>query len=322
MKKILITGGAGYIGSHLVHHLVSKGVDTNRIIVLDNLTQGHVELIPKEIAIEICDLKNLEQLTKIFKKYKIVDVIHLAGSAYVGESMINPIMYFENNVNSSINLLKCCEQFNCEKFIFSSSCSVYGNQVGESIGEEHDLNPINPYGESKLIVERILDWVSLIGNMKIVSLRYFNVGGAGYGLKEKHNPETHIIPILLEKSRLGEIVKVYGNDYPTKDGTCERDFVHVNDLAEAHYLALIYMESMPNKREVFNLSGDNPISMLELIKLSESLMGQKISYEFSQRRKGDPPALIARSAKAREMLKWVPKYGLVEILKTTLDSMK
>lgn len=321
MNKILITGGAGYIGSHLVHHLLTKGIDASRIIVLDNLSQGHIKHIPQGVIIERCDLRNLDQLSKIFESYEIEDVMHLAGSAYVGESMINPTMYFDNNVISSINLIKCCEQFKCKSFIFSSSCAVYGHQFGESICEEHELHPINPYGESKLIIEKMLEWTALIGKMKVVTLRYFNVGGAGYGLKEMHNPETHFIPILIKEGKSGGSIKIYGDDYLTEDGTCERDFVHVLDVAEAHYLALIYAESMPKNSEVFNLGGNNPISMLGLIKLSESLLGHKVLYEFSQRRVGDPPFLIAKSDKARMMLKWMPKYDLKEILQTAIDSM-
>ncbi len=321
MRKILVTGGAGYIGSHLVRHLMSRGVEAENIVILDNLSQGHVDYVPLGVGLEICDLKNFTKLSQVFKRHEISEVIHLAGSAYVGESMINPMMYFENNVAASINLIKCCEKFNCKKFIFSSSCAVYGNQIGESICEEHELNPINPYGESKLMVENILGWLAHTGKIKVISLRYFNVGGAGYGLRERHDPETHIIPIVLQEAKAGRSIKIYGDDYPTSDGSCERDFVHVVDLAEAHFLALKYIEEMQTKKEIFNLGGNNPISILDLIKMAESLMDIKISYQFSQRRSGDPASLVAKSNKAREVLGWSPKFGLKEILQTTIDSI-
>ncbi len=319
MKNILITGGAGYIGAHTVHHLISKGFSPNELIVLDNLSQGHQDYLPNGVIFEYCDLKNSDEVLDVFSKKQIGAVIHFAGSAYVGESMENPAKYFENNVVSAINLLNVMVAKKCQKIVFSSTCAIYGTQQLNTITESHPQIPINPYGETKLIIEKMLDWYGAVYGIKSASLRYFNASGAAYGIGEKHVPETHIIPLILDAAISNKAIYINGNDYPTPDGTCIRDYIHVLDLAEAHSLALEHLDKMETNREFFNLGAQQGISILQLVKKCSEITGVNIKYEVTHRRAGDPPMLVADSGKAKRILGWQAQRTINEIITSAWD---
>lgn len=313
-KKILITGGAGYIGSHTVHHLINNGIDSDEIIVLDNLSQGHRSFIPDGVEFAYGDLRNLSDVYNIFRKNEIDAVIHFAGSAYVGESMVIPAKYFENNVSATINLLNAMVNSSCRKIVFSSTCAIYGTQHKPTIDESHPQEPINPYGESKLIIEKMLDWYGISYGIKSISLRYFNASGAAHGIGESHDPETHIIPLIFQAAIAGNPVKIFGSDYPTPDGTCIRDYIHVQDLAHAHLLAVKHLGEMNSTRDFFNLGAQMGISLLQLLDIASSISGIKIKHEISPRRAGDPPFLVANSNKAKNVLGWEAKKDIHEII--------
>lgn len=314
MKKILITGGAGYIGSHTVYHLIDNGFSPSQLIVLDDLSQGHKDYLPEGVIFEHCDLKNADEVLNIFSRNQVSAVIHFAGSTYVGESMENPAKYFENNVVSAINLLNVMVAKKCRKFIFSSTCAIYGTQQSDKITESHPQVPINPYGEAKLIIEKMLDWYSSIYGLKSVSLRYFNASGAGYDIGENHVPETHIIPLIFDAGVSDKPIYINGSDYPTTDGTCIRDYIHVLDLAEAHLLALKYLDEMQTKRESFNLGAQQGVSILQLVKICSEITGINIKYEMINRRAGDPPVLVADSQKAGRILRWKAQRNIEEVV--------
>lgn len=313
MKNILITGGAGYIGSHTIRLLISKGIPTKNIIVFDNLIYGNKKFIPLGVHFYKGDLLNKKDLNLVFKKYHIDSVIHFAAYAYVGESMQNPGKYFENNILGGLNLLEEMLKNNVLKIVFSSSCAIYGHPKTRHISEKSQKNPVNPYGESKLMFEKILNWYDKIHNIKSVCLRYFNAGGADFNIGERHNPETHLIPLVVKKS-LGKIeeLKLFGDDYSTFDGTCIRDYIHVLDLAEAHFFALQYLNK--GKSEKFNLGTGEGTSNLEIIRGVEKISGRKISFNTAHRRKGDPDILIANPSRANKILGWKAKRGIMEIL--------
>jgi UDP-glucose 4-epimerase len=312
---ILITGGAGYIGSHVNKLLNKKGYET---IVLDNLIYGHKEFI-KWGEFILCDLSNIEQLRLIFKKYPIKAVMHFAAFAYVGESVKNPQKYYLNNVKNTLNLIQVMLENNVNYIVFSSTCATYGIPKEIPIPENHPQNPINPYGQSKLMVEKILKDYSDAYGLKYVSLRYFNAAGADIETEigEWHEPETHLIPLVLDVA-IGKSkeVKVFGTDYPTPDGTAIRDFIHVTDLAEAHILALEYL-FRENKSDVFNLGNGRGYSVMEVIKETEKITKKEIKYTKWDRREGDPAVLVGSSKKAKEVLGWNPKYdSLSTIIET------
>lgn len=309
---ILITGGAGYIGSHVNKVLYKRGYET---LVLDNLSYGHKEFV-RWGQFVLCDLENIEAIRLIFKKYPILAVIHLAAFAYVGESMKDPQKYYINNVRNTLNLLQVMIENDVEYLIFSSTCAVYGIPCFLPITEEHPTNPINPYGKSKLFIEKILEDYSAIYGLKYISLRYFNAAGADPDLDigEWHEPETHLIPIILDVA-LGkrDFVPIFGTDYPTPDGTCVRDFIHVTDLAEAHVLALEYLLK-ENRSGIFNLGSEVGFSVKEVINLVEKIIGKKLLVRTFERRLGDPPVLVASSQRAKEVLNFVPKYNDLSII--------
>ena len=315
---ILVTGGAGYIGSHTNKLLNKKGYET---VVFDNLVYGHKEFA-KWGEFVLGDLNNIEQVRLLFEKYDIEAVIHFAAFAYVGESVKKPEKYYLNNVYNTLNLLKVMREYNCKYIVFSSTCATYGVPEKIPIDENHSQNPINPYGQSKLMIEKILEDYSKAYGLKYVSLRYFNVAGADIDgeIGEWHEPETHLIPNILDVAiEKKEYVEVYGTDYPTPDGTCIRDFIHVVDLAEAHILALEYLRKN-QKSDVFNLGNGNGFSVLEVIKKVEEITGKSINYKKMPRREGDPPVLVADATKARNILNWKPKYNSSDtIIETAWD---
>jgi len=315
MRIILITGGAGYIGSHAVKQLLGHGYFP---VTYDNLSEGHKwAVIGGDLVVG--DLADTEKLEETFSNYEIDAIMHIAGNAYVGESMQNPRKYFRNNVLNTINLLDMALDHHIQYFIFSSSCTTYGIPVEIPITEEHPQIPSNPYGESKLMIERILEWYSRIYGLKYVSLRYFNAAGADPDgeIGEAHDPETHLIPLVLQAALedRGHIA-VYGRDYDTPDGTCIRDYIHVTDLAEAHLLALEYLRS-GGKSDVFNLGNGTGYSVKEVIDVAKKVTQQEIHAKEAPRRPGDPPVLIADSEKARRILGWQPRFeNLSDIIET------
>lgn len=310
---ILVTGGAGYIGSHFVKYLIENGKD---VVVFDNLSRGHKEAVHPEAKFEKVDILEYDNLLAALRKYNIDSVVHFAAFAYVGESVENPEMYYMNNVVGSFNLIRGVKECGIKKFVFSSTCSLYGNPYKVPISEDEPTKPINPYAQTKLTIEKILhDFDSAYG-LKYVALRYFNAAGADFEGKigESHQPEPHLIPIVLQTA-LGkrEKISIFGEDYDTEDGTCVRDYIHVNDLADAHLKALEYLDSY-KQSEIFNLGTGSGYSVKELIKTSEKVTGQYLKTEISKRRAGDPAKLVADNKKARTILKWVPKYNLEEII--------
>lgn len=312
---ILIVGGAGYIGSHLNKEISKKGYQT---IVFDNLSYGHENFV-KWGKFEKGDLKNIEDIRRIFKKYELEAVMHFAAFTYVGESVHDPQKYYFNNVKNTLNLLQVMLEENVKYFVFSSTCATYGNPIQIPITETHPQNPINPYGRGKLMVEQVLKDYSDAYGLKYASLRYFNAAGAdpeGY-VGELHDPETHLIPLILDAA-IGkrEDIKVFGTDYDTPDGTCIRDYIHVTDLAAAHILALQYLQK-GGKSDVFNLGNGNGFSVKEVIQTAREVTGKKINEVTEKRRAGDPPILVGSSKKAIEILKWKPQYhDLSRIIET------
>ncbi|MCX6166013.1 MAG: UDP-glucose 4-epimerase GalE [Ignavibacteriae bacterium] len=311
---ILVTGGAGYIGSHTVKKLLDRGIE---VIVFDNLSRGHFEAIPKGVSFEKVDLLDEENLRNALNKYPIDSVIHFAAFAYVGESVENPGLYYRNNVVGSLNLIKAINDARIKKFVFSSTCSIYGNPENIPISENEPANPINPYARTKYMIENILSDFDTSYGLKYVALRYFNAAGdSDDGLiGESHDPEPHLIPLVLYTA-LGKrgSIKIYGDDYPTKDGTCIRDYIHVNDLAEAHIKALEYLKD--GDSTVINLGTGNGYSVKEIVDEARRITGKKIISEIVARRPGDPAVLIADNKKAKEVLGWNPEYNLEKILET------
>ncbi len=312
---ILIVGGAGYIGSHINKQLNKKGYKT---VVFDNLIYGHREAV-KWGEFILGDLSNIEQIKLVFRKYNIDAVMHFAAFAYVGESVEEPQKYYLNNVANTLNLLKIMKEFDCNYFIFSSTCATYGEQQYIPIDEKHPQNPINPYGQSKLMVEKILNDYTKAYGLKYVSLRYFNAAGADIDAEigENHNPETHLIPLTLDAA-LGKIedIKVFGTDYGTSDGSAIRDYIHVTDLADAHILALEYLQK-GGKSDVFNLGNGDGYSVLEVIDMVKKVTKKDFKVTLTDRRAGDPAKLIGDATKAKEILGWKPKYFELETIINT-----
>jgi len=313
-KNILVVGGAGYIGSHQVKMLADN--DYN-VVVYDNLSTGYKDLITVDDFVK-GDLKDKNKLRKTNKSYDIDAVMHFAAFIEVSESVEKPGKYYKNNVSNVINLLNVMVETGVKYFIFSSTAAVYGEPKKVPITEDQFLKPINPYGRSKYIVEQILKDYDKAHDLKYTCFRYFNASGADDSGKigEKHKPETHLIPLVL-KTALGERDKIYifGTDYDTRDGSCIRDFVHVNDLAKVHMRGL---ERLFNgeKSEVFNLGTGKGYSVKEIIDTAKKITGIDFAVEEAERRKGDPARLIADSSKAREILNWEPQYDLEDIIRT------
>lgn len=314
MKNILVIGGAGYIGSHVVKMLADKGYNP---VVFDNLSKGHKEAVEK-FSLELGDLGDKKRLAEVFKKHNIEAVMHFAAFIEVGESVQNPSKYYHNNVAQVLNLLDAMVENNIKYFVFSSTAATFGEPVREKIDETHPQSPINPYGNSKLMVETMLADFDTAYGLKSTALRYFNASGAddSAAIGESHSPETHLIPLVLQAAAgKRPCIKVFGTDYSTPDGTCVRDYVHVNDLARAHILALEKMVR-ENKSDRFNLGSGSGFSVAELIKEAKKITGIDFKVETAPRRAGDPAVLVADSTKAQKVLGWKPEYSLTRIIET------
>jgi UDP-glucose 4-epimerase len=308
-QTILVTGGAGYIGSHAVLSLLRAGYE---VVILDNLVYGHRDLVEKALQVKLVegDTSDRPLLDNLFKTHNFAAVMHFSAYAYVGESVTDPAKYYHNNVLGTLILLEAMLAASVKKFVFSSTCATYGVPKTIPIPEDHPQNPINPYGTTKLMVEQILSDFDAAYDFKSVRFRYFNAAGADPSglLGEDHNPETHLIPLVL-LTALGkrDAISIFGTDYPTADGTCIRDYIHVSDLADAHVLGLEYLLKGGNS-EVFNLGNGSGFSVREVIAAAEAVIGTKIPVKECDRRPGDPPALIGSSEKARKILGWQPQY--------------
>ena len=306
--SVLVTGGAGYIGSVVTEHLLKQGYS---VTVLDKLQQGHKEAVLSPAEFVPGDVCDAETLKHIFRNFKIDAVIHMAADTLVGQSMTDPKRYFHNNLVGGISLLNSMLEHNVNKIIFSSTASVYGEPQNTPIDEDHPKVPINSYGQSKLMFETVLDWYRRAYEIKCMSFRYFCAAGATEQLGEDHHPETHLIPNVLKAAlNKDNTLTVFGIDYPTKDGSCIRDFIHVADVAQAHLLALEKLDSLSGK--VYNLGNGEGYSVLEVIKVSEKIVGDKITVKYGPRRPGDPVTLIASSKRAAEELGWKPEYPELE----------
>ena len=314
--KIFIIGGAGYIGSHMVKiaHLAGHSV-----VTIDNLSTGHRDAVLHG-EFENCDLLNSKKLDSLFKKYKPDAVMHFGAFSLVGESMTEPNKYYQNNVIGTLNLLNVMIENNCMKFVFSSSASVYGDPEYIPIDERHPKKPINPYGKSKLMVEEILKDFDAAYGLKFVSFRYFNAAGHDPDgeLSERHDPETHLLPYIVKAARVkNESVSIFGVENDTKDGTCIRDYIHVNDIADAHLLGLNYLNKDKQQSTVFNLGNGKGFSVREVIDKVKDITKKNFKVIEKDGRKGDPSVLVADDTKARKLLKFKPKFkSLEEIIKT------
>jgi UDP-glucose-4-epimerase GalE len=307
MPKILVTGGAGYIGSHTAHLLLRSGYD---VIVVDDLSRGHAHNVDPGRLRKI-HLGDNAALARLFSEEKFDAVIHFAAYIAVGESTKVPELYFSNNVCGTLSLLSAMIEAGVLRLVFSSTAAVYGNPERVPITEDMAIAPVNPYGDSKVMVERMLGWL----------LRYFNACGAepDAGLGEEHDPETHLIPLLFRAVLTGRPITVFGDDYETSDGTCIRDYIHVSDLAQAHILAVQWLlDGGPS--DAFNVGTGTGQSVREVIRAVEEVTGQKVPYVIGPRREGDPPALVANSDKLRRVLRWEPKYtDLRETVRTAWE---
>lgn len=306
---ILVTGGAGYIGSHAVLALKRAGYS---VVVLDNLVYGHRDLVEQVLQVDLVvgDINDRPLLDELFAKSDIAAVMHFSAYAYVGESVTTPDKYYRNNVVATLTLLEAMQAASINKFVFSSTCATYGVPKTVPIPEDHPQSPINPYGATKLMVERILADFDVAYGLKSVCFRYFNAAGADPSglLGEDHNPETHLIPLVLQTA-LGkrQSVSIFGTDYDTPDGTCIRDYIHVADLADAHILGVEYLLQSGDSA-VFNLGNGSGFSVREVIDTAKQVTGRDIKVVESDRRPGDPPALVGSGEKARKILGWNPQY--------------
>ncbi len=313
---ILVTGGAGYIGSVVVADLVSEGYDT---IVVDNLTEGHRAAVDPGAEFHLGDYGDSELLEHLFSKQKIDYVVHFAAETLVELSMREPVRFFDTNVVKGLNLLEAMRGHGCNRMIFSSTAAAFGEPETVPITEDHPKNPINSYGESKLMFERILNWYHRSYGFKYNAFRYFNAAGAHQGLGEDHANETHLIPLVLFTA-MGkrDRIRVFGDDYPTRDGSCVRDYVHVADLSQAHRLALKNLDNNPARS--YNLGNSEGDTVLEVIETSKKVTGKDIPMTIEGRRPGDPAVLVASSDRARRELGWEPEFpDLESIIKTAWE---
>ena len=317
-EHILVTGGAGYIGSHTTQLLLDQGY---QVTVVDNLSTGHAGSVGDAELIR-CDLRESVELARVLRKKCFTGIIHFAGLSQVGESIDQPLSYFDNNVTGSLNLIDYAAQAGIDRFVFSSSAAVYGIPRTALIDETHPIAPINPYGKSKAMVETMLTESTRANGLRAIALRYFNAAGAmpACGLGEAHDPETHLIPSVLKSLLTGAdaspgdvYLKVFGDDYETPDGTCIRDYVHVTDLAEAHVSALCYVKDTAGARAV-NLGTGRGNSVLEIIDTCQQVTGKEIPHIIEPRRAGDPAVLVADNKLAAKLLNWQPRLTLADIV--------
>ncbi len=306
--NILVTGGAGYIGSHTVLALAAAGFTP---VVFDNLSTGHEQAVPKGVTLVRGDIHDIDFVAETLRRCDIAGVIHFAASSLVGESMENPAKYYENNVEGTLHLLLGLQKAGVSKIVFSSTAAVYGEPEKTPIEEDFPHNPTNVYGRTKLVIEHMLSDFSAAYGLRYVALRYFNAAGAAEGgaIGEDHNPETHLIPLILKAAQgVRDHVAVYGTDYPTKDGTCIRDYIHVTDLADAHVLAMRYLLD-GGESDVFNLGSENGFSVREMIETAKAVTGVDFKVTEEARRAGDPAVLIASSTKCKKILGWHPTHS-------------
>ncbi|MGM0212496.1 UDP-glucose 4-epimerase GalE [Enterococcus sp. AZ109] len=314
--SILVLGGAGYIGSHTVDRLINQGYS---VVVVDNLLTGHRQAVHPKATFYEGDCRDQAFMREVFQHETIEGVVHFAASSLVGESVEKPLKYFNNNVFGMEMLLEVMEEFNVKNIVFSSTAATYGEPEVSPITEETPTNPKNPYGESKLMMEKMMHWCDNAYGMRYVALRYFNVAGAkaDSSIGEDHTPETHLVPIILQVA-LGQRdhLTIFGDDYNTPDGTCIRDYVQVEDLAMAHILALEYLKA-GNDSNVFNLGSNNGYSVKEMLDAAREVTQKEIAAEIGPRRAGDPSTLVASSEKAKNTLGWKPEYtDIKEIIQT------
>jgi UDP-glucose 4-epimerase len=312
---ILVTGGAGYIGSHTVKALSKRGF---QVIILDNLVYGHRDLVEKHLQTKLIvgDIHDQKLLAHLFSSHHISAIIHFAAYAYVGESVVEPARYYQNNLVGTITLLDSMREYGINNLVFSSTCATYGIPNYIPIDENHSQNPINPYGASKLMIERILKDYDLAYGLKSIVFRYFNAAGADPDglLGEDHNPETHLIPLVLQSANgQRSSISIFGTDYDTPDGTCIRDYIHVSDLAEAHVLGLEYLWENQIS-QIFNLGNGSGFSVKEVIDTAKQVTSKEIPITECPRRSGDPAVLIGSASKAKEILGWQPKYPELEAI--------
>jgi UDP-glucose 4-epimerase len=312
MARILVTGGAGYIGAHTAHLLLELGHDVQ---VVDDLSKGYERNVPAG-RLHRVELQDLAGLEAVFARFRFDAVIHFAASIAVGESVREAEMYFRNNVGGSMTLFEVMRHARVRRLVFSSTAAVYGAPEKVPIPETAALRPVSPYGESKLMVEKTLEWLDRCSGMRFITLRYFNACGADVeaGLGEEHEPETHLIPLVVRAVLTGQPVTVFGDDYPTPDGTCIRDYIHVNDLAGAHVAALDHLLA-GGVSGAFNAGTGQGHSVMEVIRAVERVAGRRVPYEVGARRAGDPPELVADSSNLQKTLGWQPRIrGLEEMV--------
>ncbi len=312
---ILICGGAGYIGSHMAKMLVAQG---HAVTVFDNLSTGHSEAVKWGTLVQ-GDLLDQAALAALFAANRFDGVMHFSAKSLVGESVSNPALYYENNVIGTYNLLEAMRRVEVNTLVFSSSAATFGQPVQQFIDESHPQHPINPYGQTKLFVERMLTDYHTAYGLNSVSLRYFNAAGADPDgeIGESHNPETHLIPNVLKAAlQGGQRLKIFGKDYETMDGTCVRDYIHINDLCSAHLLAVQYLKNHPGGHG-FNLGNSKGFSILEIIEAAQRVVGRKIPFDYEAKRPGDPATLVANSALIHKELGWQPDYTDIEAILAT-----
>ncbi|HUP83112.1 MAG TPA: UDP-glucose 4-epimerase GalE [Candidatus Limnocylindria bacterium] len=304
--RILVTGGAGYVGSTTGERLIGAGHD---VVVYDSLVRGHRAAVPPQATLVEGDIADAALFEKTLRDNRIEVVLHCGGLALVGESVAEPDRYFEVNVVTGPKMLDAMRAAGVNRICFSSSAAVYGEPESTPIDEDHRLRPVNPYGETKRAFEGMLDWYSRAYGIGAVSLRYFNVAGATNERGEDHQPETHLIPTIVAAFAGGPALKIFGTDYPTKDGTCIRDYIHVDDLADAHAAALALTADVGGRHVVCNLGSGSGFSVLEVLEAARSVVGREVPHEIAGRRAGDPPVLVASNGRARELLGWEPRRG-------------
>lgn len=313
--NVLVTGGAGYVGSHVSKALACAGLAP---VVFDNLSMGHRWAVKWGPLVE-GDLADSQSISRAIRQHNIDAVMHLAASAYVGESMTDPRKYFENNTRNTMNLLGSMLDHGVKYIVFSSTCATYGNPTSIPMGESHPQQPVNPYGDSKYFVERMLEWYSQAYSIQYVALRYFNAAGADPDgeIGEVHDPETHLVPLVIEAAQgKRKHLGVFGSDYPTPDGTAVRDYIHVKDLGTAHVLAVKYLQS-GGYSMALNLGTGIGHSVLDVVQSVERISGRRVPVVQEPRRPGDPPILVADARKAKEVLDWSPQHSDMDMIVDT-----
>ena len=311
--RILVTGGAGYIGSVMTDVLLENG---HAVTIVDNLSRGHRDAVAPAAAFVQADLVDTAALLTVLQEHRIDAVIHMSGDALVGESITEPGRYYRNNLTAGLSLLAAMREAGVKPIVFSSTCAVYGIPERTPMDESLPMRPVNPYGESKLAFERALEWFQRAHGLKVVALRYFNAAGASHRSGERHEPETHLIPLVLDAAAgARQEIVVFGDDYPTRDGTCVRDYIHVLDLADAHLRALELLQRGESAMHVFNLGcGGEGHTNKEVIACARRVTGREIPMRIGPRRPGDPPTLVASSAKAKRELGWRPTRESLETI--------